>query len=400
MAFEMDFISYYLNYLTIFICILMILRRIKIYKHNNLISYFLICVRILLISLFISFLVKRVLLFYFFFEFSLIPTIFLILGWGYQIERVQATLYFLIYTLFSSLPLLIIILKFNSLTGNFNFSYELTTIKTFESSFLNLVLFWCCSGAFLVKLPIYIFHLWLPKAHVEAPVRGSIILAAVLLKLGGYGLIRITPLVKIFYSNISFYLVSISLLSLSYISITCIRRNDLKSLIAYSSVAHMALALAGILTVVLMGLNGHFLILIGHGVCSSGLFSYVNMLYERSSSRSLYINKGVIHYSMIAASFIFILCILNIGAPPSINLFSELFLFSSIIRYRSNSIRFIFIGSLLVAGYCIFLFRSSHHGKLFNSRNGFFKVVEIEYIILTRHTIPLFISFVFINLIT
>lgn len=212
-------------------------------------------------------------------------------------------------------------------------------------------------------------------------------------------MIRLIPLLKILFSKFSFYFISISLVSLIFISINCIRRNDLKSLIAYSSVAHIGLALAGVLTIILYGLNGNIFILIGHGICSSGLFRYVNTLYERSSRRRLLVNKGLIAYRLIAASFIFILCVINLGAPPSMNLFRELLLVSSVISYSVLRIPVILVGSLLVARYCIILFRRSHHGKIYSSFNRFVKMNEVEYLNLFMHSTPLIISFTLLNLI-
>jgi NADH-ubiquinone oxidoreductase chain 4 len=128
-------------------------------------------------------------MFYLFFERSLIPTLLLILGWGYQPERLQAGVYLLFYTLFASLPLLVGIFYLI----NYSFSVSFYLLK--DQSIFSSLFYLCIIFAFLVKMPIFLVHLWLPKAHVEAPVSGSIILAGVLLKLGGYGLLRVYPFI-------------------------------------------------------------------------------------------------------------------------------------------------------------------------------------------------------------
>lgn len=193
----------------------------------------------------VTFLVNDLIIFYFFFEASLIPTLIIIIGWGYQPERIQAGVYFMFYTLTASLPLLLVgVYYFNFLGG-----VVLGDINVFlnlkVSSCIGVILFLMTRIAFLVKLPMYFTHLWLPKAHVEAPVAGSIILAGVLLKLGGYGIIRVSFLLKFIAGFIVRILVGLSLFRMVYVGLICCRLNDFKALVAYSSVAHMSMVIRG-----------------------------------------------------------------------------------------------------------------------------------------------------------
>lgn len=228
------------------------------------------------------------LIFYIAFEATLIPIFLLVLGWGYQPERVSASFYLLFYTLAASLPLLLSILWVNNEESSLDYSFLLSV----QSS--RVFLFWAMVTAFLVKLPVYLGHLWLPKAHVEAPVGGSMILAGVLLKLGGYGFIRVSPFLEFSLLEFSSLLIRVSIVGGLLASFVCIRQTDCKSLVAYSSVAHMALVLLGVVINSYLRVAGALIIMISHGLCSSGLFRLVGILYERVGTRSLILIRGII----------------------------------------------------------------------------------------------------------
>lgn len=258
-----------------------------------------------------------VLIFYFLFELSLIPTLFLIIRWGYQPERLEAGIYIIIYTICASLPFFIIIIWLLNKNGLvfINISYISNMLKLpFMNIWWLFIIF-----AFIVKTPIYLTHLWLPKAHVEAPVSGSMILAGILLKLGGYGIIRLRSVFNFNNFFICTVFISISLWGAFITSIICVRQRDIKSLIAYSSVGHIGLLVGGLFTNFYIGWQGALVIIISHGVVSAGLFSLVNIVYDKVRSRRIYLVKGVLSISPICSLLIFFLCILNIGCPPSLN---------------------------------------------------------------------------------
>nr|WRQ18272.1 NADH dehydrogenase subunit 4 [Onukigallia onukii] len=387
-SFGLDSFSFGLIFLSIFIVSLMMLSKYNLFSINY--SSFLLFMNFMLyLSLFLVFSVLNIFMMYVFFEFSLVPLLVMIFGWGYQPERLISGLYLFFYTLFASLPLFLLIthlyLNYYSLFFDYYFGFSLSFIIHFIMIF-----------AFLVKFPLFMLHFWLPKAHVHSPVYGSMILAGLLLKIGGYGIIRFMYIYEAGFLYNSYIWYSLSIYGSFIVSLICLIQGDMKCLIAYSSVAHMGLCLMGLLSMSKFGLLGSYFLMIGHGFCSSGLFYLANVSYERLLSRSFYLNKGMIIFMPTLTMFWFIFCSFNMSCPPSLNFLSEIFIMMSMISYWSYSFIYLIMISFFSAFFSFFLFSYSQHGSYHNCYSFSF-VSFCEYLVIYLHMIPILLLIFLIN---
>nr|YP_008379264.1 NADH dehydrogenase subunit 4 [Aesopia cornuta]AGQ46052.1 NADH dehydrogenase subunit 4 [Aesopia cornuta]BBC27525.1 NADH dehydrogenase subunit 4 [Aesopia cornuta] len=339
--------------------------------------------------LILAFSATELIMFFMMFEATLIPTLVIITRWGNQTERLNAGTYFLFYTLAGSLPLLVALLTLQNSLG----TMSLLTLPHFSMPLPNLymnTLWWtACLLAFLVKMPLYGVHLWLPKAHVEAPIAGSMVLAAVLLKLGGYGMMRVMVMLEPLTKGLCYPFIILALWGIIMTGSICLRQTDLKSLIAYSSVSHMGLVAGGILTQTPWGFTGALILMIAHGLTSSALFCLANTNYERTHSRTMVLTRGLQVIFPLMGAWWFISSLANLALPPLPNLMGELTVIVTLFNWSWLTIILTGAGTLITAGYSLYMFLMTQRGPLPSHITMLEPSHTREHLLIALHLLPL-----------
>lgn len=375
-----DGISIYFILLTTIIMPIAILSNWNSVTEN--IKSYLIIMLLLETLLLAVFLVLDILLFYIFFE-SILPPLFLLIGLFGSNNKVRASFYIFLYTLWGSLFLLLSILAISSITGTTDFD---ALFKTNFDYITQIFLFFGIFIAFAVKTPTIFLNNWLLKAHVESPLGGSIILAGIVLKLSLYGILRlILPILPKASLDYTYIVYIIGIITIIYASFSTLRTTDVKELIAYSSVSHAAVYLIGVFSNTIQGIEGGIMLGIAHGFVSSGLFICAGgILYDRSGTRLIYFYKGIAQIMPLFSILFFILCLGNCGAPLTLNFIGEFMSLYGV--FEKLPLLSIFASSSIIfsAAYTMYMFNRIGFGgsfsKFFNENTN--DITKREFILL------------------
>ena len=315
------------------------------------------------------FLAQDLVLFYTFFEFTLIPMYFLIGQWGSE-NRVYAALKFVMYTLLGSALMLVAIVAIYVQTGTFSIPEIAATLPAMAGPSFQALGFLAFALAFAVKIPLFPFHTWLPDAHVQAPTAGSIILAGVLLKMGTYGLLRLAmPFFPEAFASYAPLLIVLSLIGIVYGALVALKQQDVKSLVAYSSVSHMGFIVLGLAVANTQAVSGAVLQMVNHGLSTGALFLMVGLLYERRHTR-LFSEFGGLWKSVPVYCGLLLITALSSAGLPGLNGFvGEFTILVGAWQFSPLAAAVASTGVVLAAWYLLTAFRKLAQGEISHQEN-------------------------------